>query len=70
CNENSSLLLHHGRVKCPSYAHFRISPKVVGHPGTFRILFFEYYDFGHTTLFAYCFSHTIKYGSTRFRMQT
>jgi len=50
---------HHGIVKCPSYAHFRISPEVVGHPGTSRLLFFEFYEFGHTTLLAYCFSHTI-----------
>lgn len=24
-----------------------------------RLLFFEYYAFGHTTLFVYCFSRTV-----------
>ncbi len=33
--------------------------EVVGHPGTSLLLFFEYYEFGHTTRLAYCFSHTI-----------
>ncbi len=30
----------HGIVECPSSAHFRITPKVVGHPGAFCLLFF------------------------------
>ncbi len=33
----------HGIVKCPSNAYYRIRVKVVGHPGTSRLLFFEYY---------------------------
>ncbi len=49
----------HGIVKCPSNAYYRIRTEVVGHPGTSRLLFFEYYEFGHTTRLAYCFSHTI-----------
>lgn len=30
----------HGKVKCPADVHFRIS-EVVGHPGAFRVLFYE-----------------------------
>jgi len=29
-------------VKCPSYAHFRVS---LGHPGIFCLLFYEYCEF-------------------------
>jgi len=35
--------------KCLSNAHFRISPEVEGHPGTFHI---AYYEFGHTIWFS------------------
>lgn len=48
----------HGIV-VSSTAHFRIWAEVVSHPGTFRLLFLKNNDFGHTTLSAYCFSHTI-----------
>ncbi len=34
---------HHGIVKCPSYAYYRIRAEVVGHPG----------------ILAYCFSNTM-----------
>ncbi len=57
-------------VKCPWNAHFRISPKRVGHLGTFRLLLYEYCKFGHTTLFTYCLSlSTILSGIMPFRMQ-
>lgn len=39
--------------KCPSDAHFRISPEVVGHVFTSRSMFYEYYEFGHTTRLVY-----------------
>ncbi len=42
-------------VKCPSNAHFRIRIEVEGHPGTFHLLFFEYYEYTHATLLVYCF---------------
>lgn len=37
----------HEIVKCSSDAHFRISVEVVGHPGIFRLLFYEYHEFRH-----------------------
>lgn len=40
-------------------AHFEIALDVVGHLGTFHLKFYEYTEFGHTTLFSYCFSPTI-----------
>ncbi len=39
----SPLPRHHGIVKCPSYAYYRIRAEVVGHPG----------------ILAYCFSNTM-----------
>lgn len=44
-----SLPWPHGKVKCPLDAHFRISLELVGHLGTFRLLVYEHYDFGHMT---------------------
>lgn len=35
----------HGIVKHPSDAHFTILLEFVGHPGTFRILFYESWEF-------------------------
>jgi len=45
------LQMPHGIVKCPSNAHFRISPEVVGHSGNFPysifpICIWTYYSFG------------------------
>lgn len=40
---------------CPSYAHFRTTPEVVGHPGTFCILYYEVCGCGHTSFDTYCF---------------
>lgn len=40
------LLWPHATVMCPSYAHFRISTKVVSHMGTFHLLcIWTYYSF-------------------------
>ncbi len=35
----------HGIVKHPSDAHFTISVEFVGPPGTFHLLFYEYFEF-------------------------
>lgn len=53
-NDDSSPLPH-GKLKCPSDAHFRIWAGAVGHLGISRLLFYKYGGFGHTTLFTYCF---------------
>lgn len=49
----------HGKVNCPSYSHLRISLVVVGHPGLFSILSYDYCEFGHTSFVPYFFSPTI-----------
>lgn len=36
-----------------------LSIKVLSHPGSFHLLFFEYYAFGHSTMFANCFFHIL-----------
>lgn len=57
CFCHSQGLMHekwlHGIVKCLLDTHFRISPQVVSHPGTFPPLFYEYCFFRHAS-----FSHT------------
>lgn len=47
----------HGTIKCPPDAYFRNLPEIV-YPGTFCLLFYGYCEFGHTTVFTYCFSPT------------
>ncbi len=49
------LLCLHEVVNCPLDANFRISLEVVGHLGTFCLLFYEYCELGNTALFTYCF---------------
>jgi hypothetical protein len=39
----------------PSVEHSKICAEAVSHPGTSRLLFYEYWCFGHTTPFTYCF---------------
>lgn len=47
-----ALLWPRGTVKCPMDAHFSISLKAGGHPGTFCLMFNEYCEFGHTMDFS------------------
>ncbi len=55
----TTFLWPHVIVKCSSDAHFRILSELLGHPATFCLLFYEYYEIGHATHFTYCFSPTI-----------
>lgn len=45
-------MAQYGIVKCLYEAYFRILLEVGDHPGTFRLLFYKYYEFRHI------FSHT------------
>ncbi len=53
----SSFLFQWARrtVKCLSTVYFRVWTEVVDHPGAFHLLFFEQYEFRHTTDLVYCF---------------
>lgn len=45
-------------VKCPSKAHFKVLAGVVGHPGTFHLLFYKYFFSG---TFIYCIAGKYAY---------
>lgn len=47
CNQTASV----GYSMCPLDVLFRISPQVVGHLGTFQLMFHEYCEFGHSDSF-------------------
>lgn len=57
----------YGIVKFPPYTFYGIHVEAIGYPGTSHLLFFEYYEFKHTSCLAYCSVQTIRYEYMPFR---